>query len=301
MSKNGKYADPHAEREAARYENPIPSREAILELLAGAKKPLNPNKIASKLGLENVEQVEAYLEKAKGSDLILLPENALYFRVSSKAPKFALTGEEDFWAKWQKWCADNDTSIMVGASPYKKDGKTMNSTIWIKPDGVELPYDKIHLFDVDVDGHKPVRESDQFGHGSDTNIVEWKGFKFGLSVCYDLRFPELFLRYAKAGVDAILVPAAFLVPTGRAHWHTLLKARAIESQCYVMAAAQGGEHKNEDSVRKTFGHSLAIDPWGEVLAEKDDDQVGLISFELQKDRIQQVRTQIPMANHRRLE
>lgn len=251
---------------------------------------------------QNIAQVEACFENIpQGTDLLLLPENALYFRISSKAPKFALSGEEDFWSRWQSWCAENDCSIMVGASPLKKEGKVMNSTIWVKPDGIEFPYDKIHLFDVDVEGHKPVRESDQFAHGAAPNIVEWKGVRLGLSVCYDLRFPELYLNYAREAADAILVPAAFLVPTGKAHWHTLLRARAIESQCFVLAAAQGGEHKNESSVRKTYGHSLAIDPWGEIIAEKEDDQPGLIHFEISKERISEVKKQIPMANHRRLD
>ena len=250
----------------------------------------------------NVAQVEAaFSQVPKDTDVLLLPENALYFRISSQAPKFALTGKEEFWAHWQKWCAENDCCILVGASPLSKNGKTMNSTIWVKPDGIEFPYDKIHLFDVDVEGHKPVRESDQFGHGSETKIIEWKNWKLALSICYDLRFSELYLKYAKAGADAILVPSAFLVPTGQAHWHILLKARAIESQCYVLAAAQSGEHKNQDSVRKTYGHSLAIDPWGQVLAENNGDQPGLIHAVLQKQRISQVRAQIPMANHRRLE
>jgi nitrilase len=129
--------------------------------------------------------------------------------------------------------------------------------------------------------------------------MELKGWKIGLSICYDLRFSELFLTYAKQAVDLILVPSAFLVPTGRAHWHVLLRARAIEAQAYVLAAAQGGKHISGKAQRETFGHTLAVGPWGEVISELEE-APGHIIIELRPESITKVREQIPMDGHRRL-
>jgi predicted amidohydrolase len=155
------------------------------------------------------------------------------------------------------------------------------------------------LFDVEVAGAPPVRESDYFNGGSEARVVEIDGWKFGLSICYDLRFAELYLRYAREKADVILVPSAFLVPTGEAHWHVLLRARAIEAQCFVAAPAQSGEHHSDSQVRKTYGHSLVVDPWGKVLAElKESPQIQVV--ELDRELITKARRQIPMGGHRRL-
>jgi len=163
-------------------------------------------------------------------------------------------------------------------------------------------YRKIHLFDVDVVGQKPVRESDVFARGTETSVFEIKGWKFGSSICYDVRFPELYLRYAREEVDAILVPAAFLTTTGRAHWEILLRARAIESQAYVLAAAQGGTHQGiKGGTRETHGHSMIVDPWGLIVEEiQDSSEVRVARATLKVDRIEAVRRQIPMKNHRTL-
>jgi predicted amidohydrolase len=161
-------------------------------------------------------------------------------------------------------------------------------------------YVKTHLFDVDVEGAPPVRESDHFVGGGGPATVELKGWKFGLSICYDLRFAELYLKYAEA-VDVILIPSAFLVPTGQAHWHVLVRARAIENQCFVAAPAQSGEHTSVASgpSRRTFGHSLVVDPWGAVLLDMEH-APGAAVVELKRDLIEKARRQIPMQGHRRL-
>jgi predicted amidohydrolase len=151
------------------------------------------------------------------------------------------------------------------------------------------------LFDIQLAGQEAIRESDEFNHGDGPSILDIKGWKWGLSICYDLRFSELYSKYAHQAVDIISVPAAFLVPTGEAHWHTLLRARAIESQAFVVASAQSGSHKG---IRETYGHSLIVNPWGAILL--DMTTVGVSVMELKKSDIKRVREQIPMSSHRRL-
>jgi predicted amidohydrolase len=161
---------------------------------------------------------------------------------------------------------------------------------------VRARYDKIHLFDVDLPTGESWRESAMYeaGRGAVT-VPDTPVGKLGLTICYDLRFPELFQRLSDAGADLISVPAAFTVPTGRAHWQVLLRARAIEAELFVVAAAQAGRH--EDG-RETYGHSLVVDPWGEVLLEMGEEP-GLAFAEIDLARIADVRSRIPVHQHRR--
>ncbi len=161
---------------------------------------------------------------------------------------------------------------------------------------VRARYDKIHLFDVDLPTGESWRESALYEAGEGAVVVRDTPLgTLGLTICYDLRFPALFARLSEAGADVVAVPAAFTVPTGRAHWSVLLRARAIEAEVFVVAAAQAGRH--EDG-RETYGHSLVADPWGEVVAEMDD-QPGLKFVDLELDRIAEVRARIPVLAHRR--
>jgi len=161
---------------------------------------------------------------------------------------------------------------------------------------VRARYDKIHLFDVDLPTGESWRESAVYRAGDKAVVVNGTPVgKLGLTICYDLRFPLLFARIAEADADVIAVPAAFTVPTGKAHWHTLLRARAIEAGLFVVAAAQCGHH--EDG-RNTFGHSLVVDPWGEVLLDMGDEP-GVGFAEIDLSRISEVRSRIPALNHRR--
>jgi predicted amidohydrolase len=159
-------------------------------------------------------------------------------------------------------------------------------------------YDKIHLFDVEVPGGERYRESATIAPGDPRQavVVDTPAGRLGLSVCYDLRFPELYRRLAAAGAEILCVPSAFTVPTGRAHWETLLRARAIENQCFVLAPAQCGTHP---SGRTTYGHSLVLDPWGEILA-RCADAPGTALAALARERLQQVRARFPALAHRRL-
>jgi nitrilase len=159
-------------------------------------------------------------------------------------------------------------------------------------------YDKIHLFDAQVDdAHGQYRESDTFEAGNQVVTVDTPAGRLGLAVCYDLRFPELFRALRDKGADWVCLPSAFTWKTGNAHWHALIRARAIENQLYVVAAGQGG-HNN--SQRRTYGHSLICDPWGSVLAEVNEDGPGLAVAALDKHRLDQLRQQMPVWSHRRL-
>ncbi|MDQ6986792.1 MAG: nitrilase-related carbon-nitrogen hydrolase, partial [Mariprofundaceae bacterium] len=160
------------------------------------------------------------------------------------------------------------------------------------PDGSRIGgYDKMHLFDVDVDGES-YRESDVFRAGKEPASFKAEDWLVGLSICYDVRFPELYRHYSASGCNMLTVPSAFTVPTGRAHWQTLLRARAIENQCYVLAAGQCGMHPGG---RRTWGHSMIIDPWGEVMAQSQERE-GVIAADLSKELLHSIRNQFPIRN-----
>lgn len=177
------------------------------------------------------------------------------------------------------------------------DGKFANRSVLFQPDGtVAASYDKIHLFDADVAGLKAYRESDTYRGGVSAVTTPVGPFTLGFSICYDVRFPALYAALARAGANVIAVPAAFTVPTGAAHWEVLLRARAIETGSYVIAAAQGGSHENG---RATYGHSMIIDPWGKVVAAIDGDDPGMIVADLDLAAVTEARGRIPaLANAR---
>ena len=189
--------------------------------------------------------------------------------------------------------------VHIGSLPVaseRTEGRYANRSLIIDSAGeIRARYDKIHLFDVDLSTGESWRESNAYVAGDRPVIVETPLGPMGLSICYDMRFPDLYSAYSKAKVAAIAVPAAFTVPTGRAHWHTLLRARAIEAEAFVIAAAQVGKH--EDG-RETYGHSLVIDPWGTVLLDMGEGE-GLGFAEIDLTRIDEVRAQIPVHLNRR--
>lgn len=255
----------------------------------------------------NLRQILGLLEKIESDapDLVCFPENSLYFRMREGTPVPGLEAKDEILHAISHWAQRFEAVVHLGSVPLKRGGRLFNSSLVLTPDGaVHDNYQKIHLFDVDVEGSKPLRESDVFTHGSTPSVFSVKGWKFGSSICYDLRFAELYLHYAKQEVDALLIPSAFLVPTGQAHWEVLTRARAIECQAYVLAAAQGEVHQGvQGGGRHTYGHSMIIDPWGTVLASTpkgfSEDQ-RILRATLSRERIQRVRAQIPMKNHRRL-
>ena len=183
-------------------------------------------------------------------------------------------------------------SLAVRLSP----DRAANRSFLIGPDGgVIARYDKIHMFDVDLAGGESYRESAIFAPGEQAVFADLPWGRRGLSICYDLRFPALYRALAEAGAVFLAVPSAFTRHTGAAHWHTLLQARAIETGCFVLAAAQGGKHENG---RETFGHSLIVDPWGTVLAEGATEP-GIVTATIDPARVRQTRERIPSLEHGR--
>lgn len=252
----------------------------------------------------NLSSVKRLMSEAASErpDIIFFPENSLYFRIDTASPVQALRLDDLSFEKIQDKCIQLDMAVHL-TTAIEDRGQVYNASVLIDRLGhLQLVYRKIHLFDIALMGQKPIRESDVFSSGTLHGVSELDDFKIGHSICYDIRFSELFLRYAKAEVDIIAVPAAFLVKTGQAHWEVLLRARAIESQCYVVAAAQVGLHQsvhNPTLQRETYGHSMLVSPWGEILAVKAK-SVGVFFYEISKDEISRVRQQIPMKYHRKI-
>lgn len=242
---------------------------------------------------------ESAEQKAK---ICFLPENCLYMRVKEGEIITPFRLSDDVFAELSEWAKKFKLVVHLGSLPLELEGKVYNSTVVISEKGeVKATYQKIHLFDIELEGAKAIRESDVFCHGGAPQIIDLFGWKIGQTICYDLRFAELFHYYGKNEVDLIVVPSAFLVPTGQVHWEVLLRARAIENQCFIVAAAQSGTHKSTkgEFERTTFGNSLVVDPWGRVL-HKREAGVGCLTFTLDKAEIAKVRKQIPMKSHRRL-
>ncbi len=187
--------------------------------------------------------------------------------------------------------------LHIGSMPVLLSSeKLANRSFLIAPDGgIAARYDKIHMFDVDLGGGERYTESANYEPGRHAVLAELPWGQLGLTICYDLRFPPLYRALARAGARFLAVPAAFTRPTGMAHWHTLLRARAIESQAFVFAAAQGGTHENG---RETFGHSLVISPWGEILGEGGV-QPAVIFADVELQLLEDVRRRVPSLQHDR--
>ena len=237
---------------------------------------------------------------AGGAEMLFTPEmSGLLDRDSARATKNLRREENDpVLAAVREAAKQKRIWLSIGSlAVLAEDGKVANRSYVIDREGqVRARYDKIHLFDVDLPTGESWRESNVYSAGQGVVLVNGTPVgKLGLTICYDLRFPMLFARIAEANADLISVPAAFTVPTGRAHWHVLLRARAIEAGLYVVAAAQVGRH--EDG-RQTFGHSLVVDPWGEVLLDMGE-ETGVGFAEVDLKRISDVRSRIPALNHRR--
>ena len=239
--------------------------------------------------------------KAGGSEILFTPEMALLLdrdrsrgRAAMAAPAYK-EYRDRFWGLAE----DLRINIAIGSMPVPlENGMIANRSYYYSADG-EQPgeYDKIHMFDVDLATGESWRESSAYQPGNRIYIEPHTPLiNLGFTICYDLRFPALFDRLGRSDCWAIAVPAAFTKPTGAAHWHVLLRARAIEASAFVIAAAQVGKH--EDG-RETYGHSLVVDPWGEVLLDMGGEEPGLGFCDIDLDRIAEVRSQVPsLANKR---
>ena len=266
------------------------TRIALFQSTAGIDPARNARGLT-----EAIEQASA-----GGAEMLFTPEmTGLLDRDSARAAKVLREQDQDeVLAAAQAAAARHRIWVHVGSLAVLVDnGKVANRSFVIDREGsIRATYDKIHLFDVDLPTGESWRESNTYSPGSAVTLVNGTPVgKLGLTICYDLRFPGLFARLAESDADVIAVPAAFTVPTGKAHWHILLRARAIEAGLFVVAAAQVGHH--EDG-RTTFGHSLVIDPWGEILLDMGEEKgVGFADIDLK--RISDVRSRIPALNHRR--
>jgi predicted amidohydrolase len=235
-----------------------------------------------------------------GAELITLPENVsmvvqgrakVLERVRAEADHPALPAFQDLARETGAWLLVGSLGILLD-----EDGRVANRSFLIAADGaVVARYDKIHMFDVDLPGGESYRESATFRPGERAVVAPTPWGGLGLTICYDLRFAYLFRALAQAGASLITVPAAFTVPTGRAHWQVLLRARAIETGCFIIAPAQCGTH---DEGRQTYGHSLIIDPWGAILAEAGDEP-GVITATLDLARVAECRGMVPALRHDR--
>ena len=234
---------------------------------------------------------------ATGADLVTLPEkwNAIGSTAELHAAAEPLEGGESVEAM-SGWARTHGITLVGGSITEKRDGreKLSNTSLVFGPDGELLGlYRKIHLFDVEVGGHV-YRESEAEEPGAEPVVVQGEGWPVGLTVCYDVRFPELYRILALEGAELVTVPAHFTTPTGKDHWHVLLRARAIENQYYVAAAAQVGETLPG---KPAYGRSLIVDPWGVVLAQAPDEET-VITAELDRARLRNVREKLPSLKNR---
>ena len=212
------------------------------------------------------------------------PETSRQQVVAADADPF-IAACRDLAAKHGLWVHTGSTPILG------PDGRYLNhATLIDATGGIVGEYDKIHLFDVALEGQAPIGESKRFSPGVKAVLAQTPWGPFGLSICYDLRFPYLYRAYAQAGAVLMFIPSAFTVPTGQAHWEVLLRARAIETGAFVLAAAQAGHHADG---RQTYGHALAVGPWGEVLADLGDAAPAIQLIDLDLGAVARARAQIP--------
>jgi predicted amidohydrolase len=256
----------------------------------------------------NIQHATDLIRRARDAraDLIGLPEVVNVMDLDKKALAAKTTTEKDdaMLAAMRELAKETGAWLLLGSIVVKHDGVTddqgrpkfANRSILVGADGeIKARYDKIHMFDVDLDGGESYRESKAYEPGTKATLAELPWAKLGMTICYDLRFPHLYRHLAHAGAGVFSIPAAFTRPTGRAHWHVLMRARAIENACYVFSPAQCGEHGGG---RKTYGHSLIVDPWGEVIADGGEEP-GIVVAEIDMAKVEEARGKVPALRHDR--
>ncbi|KAF0248052.1 MAG: hydrolase carbon-nitrogen family [bacterium] len=250
---------------------------------------------------DNLAKTEKLIYQAakQGANLVALPENFAYLRSESEVIEYSQTLDGELVA-WIKELAERlHIFLLAGSFPEKLNelGKIANTSLMVDPQGKILAhYQKIHLFDATLADGTVLMESRYVEAGSELVSAVIANHKMGLTICYDLRFPELYRKLTLAGAEAIFVPSAFTLQTGRDHWEPLLRARAIENQVYIIAPAQFGQHTPR---RASYGRAMIIDPWGIVLAKASDREC-IIMAELDFDYLQQIRTRMPCKQHVKL-
>jgi len=251
--------------------------------------------------LTYIEQQTTQLAK-QGAKWVVTPENAVVFGNKEDYHNSAEElGDGPVQARISRLAVEQQVWVLIGSMPIRRtsaetQGVTTTSVLFNPQGHIVAHYDKLHMFDVDVaDGHKRYRESETFTPGNDIVVAETPLAKLGLSICYDVRFPNLYAELRRLGAQILLVPAAFTAVTGKAHWEVLLRARAIENQCWVIAVGQGGHHA---CGRETWGHSMVISPWGEIIASLEQDAASLI-VDIELEQIESVRAAMPISAHTR--
>ena len=238
--------------------------------------------------------------KAKGADYVQTPEVTNMIQQNRKALFELLANDEDDRSlkAYRELARELKIHLHIGSIAVRATPeRAANRSFLIAPDGnILASYDKIHMFDIELDGGESYRESANYQPGETAVISDLPWGRLGLTICYDVRFPALYRALAEAGASFIAVPSAFTVRTGEAHWSTLLRARAIENGCFIFAAAQAGKH---ESGRETYGHSLIVDPWGEILAEGNSTDTGVVLAKIDPEKVQAVRKSIPSLQHGR--
>lgn len=268
------------------------SRIAVLQMTSGIDPAANARAMVAAVDTA----------KSGGATMLFTPEmSGLLDRNRSRATRHIVAEDADtVLADVRNAAARAGIWVAIGSLAISRDdGRWANRSLVIDSTGaIVARYDKIHMFDVDLATGESWRESNAYAAGDEVVTVETPIGRLGLAICYDIRFPAMFERLGQKACDVISVPAAFTVPTGKAHWHLLQRARAVEASAYVVAAAQAGAH--EDG-RNTYGHSLVVDPWGDVLLEMGGDTAGISFAEIDPRRIADVRAQLPsLANRKKI-
>lgn len=251
---------------------------------------------------EAIAELEPMVREAAagGARLIATPEGSnLLQRDRAKLQSVLASPEDDALVRRMRELAvELKVEILIGSALVRRpDGQAANRSILIRSDGsVAATYDKIHMFDVDLPTGETARESHLYTPGAEAVVVDAEAGRIGLTICYDVRFPSLFRALSRAGAEIITVPAAFTRPTGEAHWEILLRARAIECGCYILAPAQGGFHADG---RGTYGHTLVVGPWGEIVAKVDHDEPGVLLADLDLAAVAKARNAIPALKNER--
>ncbi|MFT4275488.1 MAG: carbon-nitrogen hydrolase family protein [Rhodopseudomonas sp.] len=267
-------------------------------------EPFNAALVQMRSGLApepNLEQGIRLIREAAaaGADYVLTPEVSNMMQLNREALFAQLADQDDDLSlkAYRELARELNIHLHIGSLALRASPeRAVNRSFLIGPDGTILAsYDKIHMFDIDLGNGESYRESANYQPGETAVIADLPWGRIGLTICYDVRFPALYRALAEAGASFLSVPAAFTKPTGEAHWHVLLRARAIENGCFVFAAAQGGLHENK---RETFGHSLIIDPWGVVLAEGGIEP-GFIMARIDPAEVTKARGKIPSLQHGR--
>lgn len=253
---------------------------------------------------ENLLTTERLVEQAAraGAQVVLLPEAFAYMGADRERRRIAekLGEPGPLQAAVASWCTKWELTVIAGGMPEMSGelDRPFNSSVVFDQQGkLVAVYRKMHLFDVELPDGTLYSESATTTPGSDPTCAEIGERKVGLSICYDLRFPELYAQLRSMGAEVMTVPAAFTRATGTAHWEILLRARAIETQSWVVAAAQEGEHPLD---RKTYGHAMIVDPWGKIVTEMTSAGAGFVLAELSVGQAEEVRTRMPVGQHRRL-